>query len=346
MNLLKQAADRLVYDILAVQPGEAIAITCDHRTDREMIQEIAGSAHKAGALPLIMENTAPEGKGVPGENQLPSKLLSGALCNADVWIELNQRQLLYSAPFDTAMEKNKNLRYIALAEMSPDVLIRTIGQVDTVLLQPLMRRMGEMIGKSKKIRVTTASGTDAMLETDPSHFLAIDCGDASKPGFHTLAGCINIVPRFDSVNGDIVFDGTLTDRGIIAGEQVHLTVKKGKITSIDGTEAARWFADYVKSFRDPVMYCIAHLSIGLNPGAVFSGCTPEDERGWGVTTWGMGNVPAEDAPPHGRKAISHCDGTSSRSTIWFDDRLIMKDGELANDELIELAGNLRRKNHE
>ena len=342
MKGLQKATDRLVNDMLAVQPGETVAVTCDPKTDREMTMEIAKAVHEAGAHPLIIENMPPEGDGVMKETDVPTMALAGALCEADVWIELNQRMLLYTKPFDIALEKNKKLRYVALAETRPDVFQRTIGEVDAAQLKPLMMKMKEIIENSKNVRVETALGTNAEFELDPSHFLAVDCGDMAQPGFHTMAGCINIVPRFDSVNGEMVFDGTLTDRGPIPGERVHITVKNGDIISIDGTEAADWFAEYLKHFNDPNMYKIAHLSIGLNPGAIFSGSTPEDERGWGVTTWGIGNVPPEDAPPYGRKAVSHCDGTSSRSTIWFDDRLIMKDGELADEELTALAGNLRR----
>ncbi len=342
MNRLKKAADRLINEILAVGRGETVVVTCDDGTDRQMTLEIAEAAREAGALPLIIENQAPEGKGVLTEAELPTKVLAAALCQGDVWIEINRRQLLYSRPFEIAMERNKNLRYMVLAEMTPDVFVRTIGEVDTVQMRPLMKKLKEIIDASRTVRVKTALGTDAVLELEHRHFLALDCGEASEPGFHTMAGCINIVPKFDGVNGTAVFDGTLTDWGLLGNQQVKITVKDGTITAIEGGEAAGWFSDYLKAFNDPNMYKIAHLSIGLNPGAVFSGSTPEDERGWGVTTWGIGNVTAEDAPPHGRKAVSHCDGTSSKSTIWFDDRLIMKDGEFADRELIELAKALRR----
>lgn len=315
MNNLQKASDRLIHDMLSVQPGETVVITCDHKTDRKMAENLAKTVYETGAFPIIMENLPPEGNGVLKNTELPVQALAGALCQTDVWIEINQRQLLYSKPFDIALEKNKKLRYMVLAEMTPEVFIRTIGSIDATVLRPLMMRMKEMIQNSRTVRIETEKGTNAVFAIDNNHFLAVDCGDAAGPGFHTMPGCINIVPRFGSVNGQLVFDGTLTDRGVIEGERVHLTVEDSRITSIKGTEAADWFSDYLKGFNDPNMYKIAHLSIGLNPGAIFSGSTPEDERGWGVTTWGIGSVPAEDAPPYGQQAASHCDGTSSRSTI-------------------------------
>lgn len=50
MKGLQKAADRLVNDMLAVQPGETVAVTCDPKTDREMTMEIAKAVHEAGHI--------------------------------------------------------------------------------------------------------------------------------------------------------------------------------------------------------------------------------------------------------------------------------------------------------
>lgn len=336
MNKLEKAACRLIHDILAVRARESVTITCDPRTDKEMVSKIAEQVHQAEGFPVIIETYPPKGNGALRDDQLAVEVLSGALCETDVWIEVNQRQLLYSKPFEVALEQNKKLRYMVLAEMTPEVFIRTIGEVDSRALKPLILKTKALLEETKRIRVTTEDGTDVTCEMDHKHMLGLDYGEASMPGFHTMAGCINIVPRFGSVNGKIVIDGTLTDKGVIEGERVELLVEDSIIRQIDGTDAADWFCNYLRSFDDPNMYKMAHVSIGLNPGAIFSGSTPEDERGWGVTTWGIGMVPVEDAPPDGQKAVSHCDGTCSRSTIWFDDRMIMEKGVIVDKELEEL----------
>ena len=335
-NKLKEAASRLVNDILAVKAGESVAITCDPATDREMIKEIAQCIDADGAFPIILETYPPDGQTVLKDDELPVEVLSAALTAADVWIEINQRQLLYTTPFENALEKNDRLRYIVLAEIRPDVLIRTIGEVDVKQMKPLLLKIKELLEKSKTVRITSRSGTDVICELDDVHPICCGYGDGSVPGFHTMPGDVNIVPRFGSVNGKIIFDGTLTGWGILGGERTELIVKDGVIEEIRGTEAAEWFRNYLKNLEDPNMYKMAHVTIGLNPGAIFSGSTPEDERVWGVTTWGIGAVPAEDAPPHGQEAVSHCDGTCSESTIWLDDRKIMERGRLVDEELKKL----------
>lgn len=60
------------------------------------------------------------------------------------------------------------------------------------------------------MRVTTPAGCDISFEIDPGHYTACDCGNATVPGIHMLTGQINVVPRFGSINGVIVFDGSVT----------------------------------------------------------------------------------------------------------------------------------------
>ena len=55
------------------------------------------------------------------------------------------------------------------------------------------------------MRVTTPAGCDISFEIDPGHYTACDCGNATVPGIHMLTGQINVVPRFGSINGVIVF---------------------------------------------------------------------------------------------------------------------------------------------
>ena len=60
------------------------------------------------------------------------------------------------------------------------------------------------------MRVTTPAGCDVSFKIDPAHYTACDCGNATVPGIHMLTGQINVVPQFGSINGVIVFDGSVT----------------------------------------------------------------------------------------------------------------------------------------
>jgi Leucyl aminopeptidase (aminopeptidase T) len=86
------------------------------------------------------------------------------------------------------------------------------------------------------------------------------------------------------------------------------------------------------------MFRLAHISLGLNPGARLSGNVLEDERVWGCSEWGIGYI-SEDLTPgevYPDQAPSHCDGVCLNSTIVVDDREIFVDGNLVDEELCRL----------
>ena len=64
---------------------------------------------------------------------------------------------------------------------------------------------------------------------------------------------------------------------------------------------------WLKSWNHPQMLKLAHVSYGFNPGCRLSGNTTEDERVWGGTQWGIGNV-GSMLVPGGIPGPSHSDG--------------------------------------
>ena len=227
---------------------------------------------------------------------------------------------------------------MCLVDFNEDLLIRTVGRVDTPQLQVFMRRVTELTRNAKTMHVTTPAGTDVRFEIDPVHYVCCDCGDASFPAVHMLTGQINVVPRFGSIQGTIVFDGCVTPPfGRIPDEPIRLTVKDGIITAVDGGKDARTYEAYLRNFNDPGMLKMAHISYGFNPGAQLTGNIVEDERVWGATEWGIGYVSDVDAPPCGQDAVSHTDGICLRSTVWLDERCILREGAVIDPELAALS---------
>ena len=309
MTELESAAKKLIEEICAVQPGETVTITTDYDSNMTVTRAVADAVQNAGAYPMIIQCPTPGSVGKAADPDLPVEVLSAALSATDVWIEFNHQWLLYSTPYERAAENNRKLRYMCLVDFNEDLLIRTVGHVDTPQLQVFMRRVAELTRNAKTMHVTTPAGTDVRFEIDPVHYVACDCGDASFPAVHMLTGQINVVPRFGSIQGTIVFDGCVTPPfGRIPDEPIRLTVKDGIITAVNGGEDAGTYEAYLKQFNDPGMLKMAHISYGFNPGAQLTGNIVEDERVWGATEWGIGYVSDVDAPPCGQDAVSHTDG--------------------------------------
>ena len=335
---LQNAARKLIREIFAVQPGETVTMTLDYDSSQTVARVIADAVQEAGAFPMILQTPTPGGVGKAADPDLPVDALSGALLASDVWIELNHQWLLYSTPFERAYRNNEKLRYMCLADFDEGLLIRTVGHVETARLQAFMERTAELHKQAKTMRVTTPAGTDVCFEMEPRHYVCVDSGDASRPGMHMLTGQLNIVPRFRTIQGTIVFDGSVTPPfGRILNEPIRLTVVDGVIVRVEGGKEAEEYEAWLRHFDDPGMLKMAHIAYGFNPGAILTGSVVEDERVWGCTEWGIGYVSTIDAPPDGQEAVSHSDGICLNSSVWLDDRQIMDHGRIVDPELAALS---------
>ena len=175
MTELELAARKLIDEIFAVQSGESVTITTDYDSNMTVTRTVADAVQKAGAHPLIIQCPTPRSVGKAADPDLPIEVLSAALSATDVWIEFNHQWLLYSTPFEQAAATNRKLRYMCLVDFNEDLLIRTVGHVDTQKLKTFMRRVAELTGKAKTMHVTTPAGTDVCFEIDPVHYVACVC---------------------------------------------------------------------------------------------------------------------------------------------------------------------------
>lgn len=160
--------------------------------------------------------------------------MTAALCATDVWIEFNHQWLLYSTPFERASEVNRKLRYMCLVDFNEELLIRTVGHVDTPKLQVFMRKVAERTRNARTMHVTTPAGTDVTFEIDPVHYVACDCGDATFPAAHMLTGQ-GAVSHSDGIclNSTVWLDGQCIMReGVIVDKELSAldpTVQAGLI---------------------------------------------------------------------------------------------------------------------
>ena len=330
---LNKAAHILVNDMLRLKPGETIVITADTQSDMRVVDSVAAAAHTAGALPMGITLVAPLGGGKAADPMLPVESLTAALTAADVWVEFNEQWLLYSTPHERALSANKNLRYMCLVCMTVDMMVRLIGRIDTALLSSFMHKVVDMTQQSKEMRITTPAGTDLSFVLLPERVVSCDDGLSDTPGMHFLSGQISFVPDFDSINGTLVFDGTIAPPVGYVKDPVVLDVIKGRVTKISGGTQADEFRTWLESFDDPNMFRLAHGCYGFNPGAKMSGNVLEDERIWGVTEWGLGYLSAVDAPPDGIQAASHCDGLCLNSSVWLDGEQVLDKGFVVHPDL-------------
>jgi leucyl aminopeptidase (aminopeptidase T) len=318
-------------------------ITADTQTDMRVVHSVAAAAHTAGAKPMVVILASPLGVGKAADPMLPVEALTAALVHADAWVEFNEQWLLYSTPFERAMTENKKLRYSCLVGMTVDMMVRLIGRINAPLLSEFMHKVTDMTQKASHMRITTPAGNDLSFRMlSKERLVSCDDGLASTPGMHFLGGQISFFPEFDSINGKMVFDGTISPPCGFLKEPVVLEIEKGIITGIMGGRQAGELHAWLESFDDPNMFRIAHGCYGFNPGARLCGNVLEDERIWGCTEWGMGYLSPVDAPPDGIMAKSHCDGICLNSSVWLDGEMIMENGAVTHPDLKAMADRLTK----
>ena len=335
---LAKAAYLMATDMFRLQPGETFVITADTQSDMRVVNAVAAAAHTVGAKPMVITLAAPLGVGKAADPMLPVEALIGALKEADAWVEFNEQWLLYSTPFETAMAHNKKLRYMCLVGMTVDMMVRLIGRIDAPLLSEFLKKVSAMTQQTKEMRITTPAGNDLSFKLLPEErIVSCDDGLADTPGMHFLAGQISFIPDFDSIDGQLVFDGSIAPPCGLLKAPVILDVRKGRVIRISGDSQADELRSWLECFNDPNMFRLAHGCYGFNPGARLCGNVLEDERIWGSTEWGLGYLSAADAPPYGIQAASHCDGICLNSSVWLDGQQILDSGTVIHPELITLA---------
>lgn len=337
---LVNAAHKLVSQMVKLKTGETIVITADTESDPRVVDATAAAAFTVGAKPMVVWTASPLGVGKAADPMLPVEELTAVLSVADVWVEFNNKWLLYSTPYEVAEKENKKLRYLNACGMNVNMMIRIIARVDLPTLREYQNKLVYLTKAAKHVRMTTPAGGDVEFDIDPKRPVTCESGSADTPGTYMQAGQIGWGPVFESINGTIVFDGSIVPPIGLVSEPVRLHVKKGKVKKIEGGKDATVFGSWLKSFDDPLMLSMAHVCYGCNPGAELTGNIVEDERIWGATEWGLGYVGSMITGGKPIPAASHTDGICLNTSVWLDEEQIWDKGKSVHPELAELAKKL------
>ncbi len=333
---LGRAADILTRELFKLKPGETFVITADTESDERVVNATARAAFACGAKPMVIKLASPLGVGKAADPMFPTESLVGALNGADAWVEFNNQWIFYSNVFDRVMNENKKIRYSCLVGMNADMMVRCIGRLDYPALEKFMARITDLTKKANTVRITNPAGMDVTFKNSASHSGDYALGYADKPGSHMMAGQIYWEMELSTLNGKIVFDGSINPPLRLLKDPVVLTVNNGDIVKIEGGRQAVEYESWLRGFNDPNMLKVAHICYGFNPGAKLTGDVVEDERVWGCVEWGIGNM-------SWRPAASHSDGICLNVSVWLDGKQILDKGVSLDKELAELAQKLGKR---
>jgi 2,5-dihydroxypyridine 5,6-dioxygenase len=224
-------------------------------------------------------------------------------------------------------------------------MVRNIGKVDNNLLTKFIMAISDFCEAGKHFVITSPNGMHLECDNEPGRAYVTADGHVRKGEIKMFPGQISWSPNFDSINGTIVVDGTITPPLGAVKNPITFTIEKGYVTKIEGEGTdAKAYAEWMKSFNDKQIYLVAHGSFGFGPNAMLNGDIVEDERVWGCTEWGFGNVGPQLVSdiPGGIPAATHSDGICLNCSVWVDGVQILDEGRVVGPtpEIVEMAHQL------
>lgn len=309
-------AMKAVNQCAGVKPGENVVIACDTNKMR-LAEALAAAAYAVGGIPTI---TVFPPTGAHGA-QVPEPVV-GACARSDVFFLPTTWSMTHT---DARIEAIKNgARGTTMCEVTEDCLCTGGILADYEENDRLGRNLGAVIGKGKKIRMTSSAGTDLTGEITERP-VQYETGLFREPGqFAALPNSeLNISPIEGTTEGVIVGNVRLMGFGILRDEPVTIEVKAGEVIRITGGKAADYLNETLKSFDDRKAYNLAEFAVGLNPFCRSYATNLEDLGKLGFGHHGIGSSYAIGGDV---LAPCHIDIIYSEATLEIDGQVILDKG--------------------
>lgn len=341
---LGKIANCIVNDMLQIKKGDVVAITCDSESNMDVVESIAALIHVKKGKPVIMLTPQFKGYQYLVDISIDPDFFIGALNNADVWIDANSKDCMYSRFFETVMKENKRIRYVLIGCQDTRTMYQIFGKYDVFKMIELCAKLKELIESTKTVRMTNSKGTDVSFNIDPNYPVIDWGGDWTRPGFQLLPAGVNIIPEFNSTNGKIAFDAVYeVTPNCVMKSPLTVTVKDGTIVGAEGNEYADAFFEEMVGWNDENAMKVSHVNFGLIPTIrELTGYVTIDERVWGAVNWGFGYISPILAPPHGQESDYHIDCQAVKVSTWLDGVQIIDKGEFVHPELKKIYMELEK----
>ena len=195
------------------------------------------------------------------------------------------------------------------------------------------------------IRIVSDAGTDLTLSKAGRSAVA-QYGVSDVPGRwdHWPSGLVGTAPLEDSANGILVIDAgdCLLSLGRYAGAPIHMTLRDGSVTGIEGGADARLLRDFFEGAKDPKAYGVSHIGWGTDdrmrwsvPGLRFweGGGVVDSEGYYGNMTIAFGSNNFRNLGGTNESRF-HLDIPTRNHSFWVDDIQILDRARFVPAELM------------
>ncbi len=314
-NKLDKASEIAIHDCMGLQNGETVLVVTD-----EPLRHIGYSLWQAaknlgGADPVIIEMQPRKTNG-----EEPPKQIAELMKQFDVVLCPTSKSLTHtdSRRLATAL----GVRIATLPGVTEEIMIRCMN-ADYHKIAERTYKLCELMEQTKVIRVTSPSGTDINMPIVGRSAHASSGLFREKGQWGNLpTGEAYLAPEECKSNGVVVIDGSMAGVGMIKSP-IKIVVKDGYAADITGGEEAEKLVKLLEPHGLDGRN-VAEFGIGTNDKAILTGLILEDEKVMGTIHVAFGDNKSMGGSV---RVASHLDGLVKNPDVWFDDRLIMKDGK-------------------
>ena len=338
-RMFYKTARMMIADVLGITSEDSLMILFDSKTPIEVPRIYSGIATELGAEVSLIEVPRP-----PAQQAYFLDLPKPVVAALKTATALITSWIVYTDPLADAIEAGVHTMFIPPGPDVPDMLIRTVGEVNMKKMEREQNKIAELWTKADELTIISEIGTDLKadisgIEMRPSKYPPLKPEKGKRwmtmTPWGTAGGGIN------SIEGTIVVNGCLGSRHVgvfgIPSEPITMEIKDHRIAKVKG-DSKIWpiWKNYLDTQGDPNSYGFpAHgPSIGLNPNCRVGG-PAEWERLRGNITFGGGDNSVLRRYGGRRrrygpliKAKIHWDLQIFGATLYLDEKLVLENGEI------------------
>ncbi len=273
-----RSADMVISTCMGARKGESVLIITDTKTDAQIATSLYDSAVRSGCEAILLKMQPRLQHGAE-----PPTLVAESMKNADVILAPASKSLTHTKARQNASKKGA--RTATMPGITTEMMSNGGLTADYKVIEERAKQLLKTLEGSRQIRITTAIGTDLLIDVQNCTWLS-DTGICHEKGTtsNLPAGEVYIAPA--NVNGRLVVDGSMAAIGLLE-EPLIIEIKDRYAVSCKGKDAPALEA--MVDAAGPEGRNIAELGIGINPEARITGIILEDEKVGGTIHIALGD---------------------------------------------------------
>jgi aminopeptidase len=311
---------------LRIQPQEKVTLITD-QVSMEIAASLEAALQELGAeyRVFLLEDLAPRPL-----TDMPAHVLEDMeTSQVSIFAVVAQQNELRSRMQMTDVVNRRKIRHAHMVNIEKRIMLEGM-RADYLAVDDLSIRLLEITRPARRIRATTAAGTDITATMNPDYKWLKTSGIISPNTWGNLPGG-EVWTTPGEVNGQFVVDGVVGDYlcakyGDLKAAPLTLQIEGNRLRSAESANKALEEEFWQYTHTDENSDRVGEFAIGTNLGVRdVIGNILQDEKIPGIHI-AFGN-PYGDHTGAEWYSATHIDVVGRRFSIWADERQIMRDGE-------------------